>query len=125
MKKLLLFVSLLAIGFAVNAQSVADDLIKVNTENHNLGKIKHNVPVSFTVDIKNISSKPVVVENTYASCGCTTPEKITEPIAPGATVKLKVQFNAAALGPISKDVFVKLAGVEQPKTIHISGEVVE
>lgn len=125
MKKLLLFVSLLAIGFAVNAQNVADDLIKVNTENHNLGKIKHNVPVSFAFEIKNVSSSPIVVESTTASCGCTTPEKITEPIAPGATAKLKVNFNAAALGPISKDVFVKLAGIEQPKVLHISGEVVQ
>lgn len=125
MKKLILFVSVLAIGFAVKAQNTADDLIKVNTETHNFGKIKQGTPVTFSFEIKNISDAPVVVENTSASCGCTTPEKITEPIAPGSSAKLKVQYNAAAAGPFTKDVFIKLAGVEQPKVVHITGEVVQ
>ncbi len=124
MKKLILFVSVLAIGFAVKAQNTADDLIKVNTETHNFGKIKQGTPVTFSFEIKNVSDAPVVVENTSASCGCTTPEKITEPIAPGSSAKLKVQYNAAAAGPFTKDVFIKLAGVEQPKVVHITGEVV-
>ncbi len=42
---------------------------------------------------------------------------------PGATAKLKVQYNAAAVAPFTKDVYVKLAGVDQPKTLHITGEV--
>ncbi|MEI9946042.1 MAG: DUF1573 domain-containing protein [Chitinophagaceae bacterium] len=125
MKKLVLFVSLLVAGFAVNAQNTADDLIKVNTETHNFGKIKQGVPVTFSFELKNISNAPVVVENTSASCGCTTPEKITEPIAPGTSVKLKVQYSAAAVGPFTKDVFIKLAGVEQQKVVHITGEVVQ
>ena len=32
-------------------------------------------------EIKNISDKPVVVENASASCGCTVPEKPEKPIA--------------------------------------------
>jgi hypothetical protein len=107
----------------VVAQPKADDFIKFNVETHDFGKVKQSIPVDYFFELKNISSKPVVVENTWGSCGCTIPDKITEPIMPGNTVKLKVQYNAAAAGPISKDVFIKLAGVEQPKTVHISGEV--
>ncbi len=69
------------------------------------------------------ADKAVTVENTWASCGCTTPEKIVKPIDPGNTVKLKVQYNAAAVAPFTKDVYIKLAGVDQPKTVHITGEV--
>ena len=100
-----------------------DDIIKVNTVEHNFGKIKQGVPVTYSFEIKNITDKPVVVENTYASCGCTTPDKIVDPILPGATVKLKVQFNAAAVGPINKDVHIKLAGITQEKLVKITGEV--
>ena len=50
---------------------------------------------------------------------------INPPIAPGATAKLKVQYNAAAVGAFNKDVYIKLAGVETPKNIKISGEVLE
>ena len=53
-----------------------------------------------------------------------TPEKIVEPIQPGATAKLKVNFNAAAVGPINKDVFIKIAGIDQTKSVKITGEVV-
>ncbi|MGZ8549327.1 MAG: DUF1573 domain-containing protein, partial [Chitinophagaceae bacterium] len=68
--------------------------------------------------------KPIVVDNASASCGCTVPEKPEKPIAPGGTGKLKVQYNAATLGPFKKDVFIKLAGIEQPKTVQIVGEVI-
>ena len=73
--------------------------------------------------MKNNSDKPIVVANASASCGSTVPEKPEQPIQPGASAKLKVVFNAAAVGPIKKDVYVYFAGVEQPKTVHITGEV--
>lgn len=123
MKKVLLPVIALFFGVSLMAQTQADSLIKMNVEKHDFGKIKQGVPVTYSFEIKNISSKPVVVQNTWASCGCTTPEKITEPIAPGSTVKLKVQYNAAAVAPFNKDVFIQLAGVTNPKTVHIAGEV--
>ena len=107
MKKIFFLATAFFFSVAVSAQAKADDLIKVNTENHDFGKVKQSVPISYYFEIKNISDKPVVVENTYASCGCTTPEKIVEPIMPGATVKLKVDYNSAAVGPINKDVFIK------------------
>ena len=43
----------------------------------------------------------------------------------GKTGKIKVVYNAAALAPFTKDVFIKLAGIEQPKNVKISGEVLE
>jgi len=112
-------------SLAVTAQSKADDVIKVNTEKYDFGKIKQNVPVTYFFEIKNISDKAVVVENSWGSCGCTTPEKPKEPIQPGQTAKLKVQYNAAALNHFDKDVYIKLAGIEQPKTIKITGEVLD
>lgn len=123
MKKVLLPVIALLFSASLMAQSKADSLIKVNVEKHDFGKIKQGVPVNYSFEITNISDKPVVVQNTWASCGCTTPEKITQPIAPGATAKLKVQYNAAAIAPFTKEVYIQLAGVEKPKTVEITGEV--
>lgn len=123
MKKILFLATAFLFTVAVSAQTKPEELIKVNTETHDFGKVKQNVPVSYYFEIKNISDKPVVVENTWASCGCTTPEKIVEPIQPGATVKLKVDYNSAAVGPINKDVFIKLAGIDQAKSVKITGEV--
>ena len=125
MKKIVLFATAFMFTLAAMAQTKVDDLIKMNVEKHDFGKVKQNAPPVYYFEIKNISNKPVVVENTWASCGCTTPDKITEPIAPGATAKLKVQYSAAAVAPFTKDVYIKLAGIEQPKTVQITGEVLE
>jgi Protein of unknown function (DUF1573) len=125
MKKIVLIATAFMFTLAAMAQSKVDSVIKLNTEKHDFGKVKQNTPPVYYFEIKNITDKPVVVENTWASCGCTTPDKITEPIAPGATVKLKVQYSAAAVAPFTKDVYIKLAGIEQPKTVQITGEVLE
>jgi len=123
MKKIILFSTAIVFTLAAMAQTKADSTIKVNEETHDFVKVKQNVPPVYFFELTNITDKPVVIENTSASCGCTTPDKIVEPIAPGATVKLKVQYNAANVGPFSKDVFIKIAGIEQSKTVHIIGEV--
>ena len=126
MKKIFLFASALVFSVAVMAQTQlkADDVVKFTSEKHDFGKIKQGVPVTYFFEFKNISDKPVVVENASASCGCTIHEKPEKPIAPGATGKIKVQYNAAAMGVLNKDVYIKFAGIEQQKTVHITGEVV-
>lgn len=123
MKKIILLAAAFVFTLGVSAQQKIDDIIKFNVQAHDFGKIKNNVPAIYTFEITNISDKPVVVENSWASCGCTTPDKIVDPIMPGATAKLKVSYNAAAVAPFHKDVFVKLAGVEETKSVQISGEV--
>jgi hypothetical protein len=124
MKKIALLASALVFSIAIMAQTKADDVAKFNTERHDFGKIKQGVPVTFNFEIKNVSDKPLVVESASASCGCTVPEKPEKPINPGATGKIKVQFNAAAVAPFTKDIYIKFAGVDQPKTVQITGEVV-
>ena len=123
MKKVLLLATAFLFTVAAFAQPKPDDVIKVNTETHDFGKIKQNEPVTFLFELKNISDKPVVVESTSASCGCTTPEKPTEPILPGAVGKIKVVYNAANPAPFTKDVYIKLAGIDAQKIVHITGEV--
>lgn len=123
MKKILLLTAAFMFTLGVMAQPKPEDVIKMNTETHDFGKIKQGEPVTFVFEIKNISDKPVVVENTSASCGCTTPEKPTQPILPGEVGKVKVVYNAAAVAPFTKDVYIKLAGIDAQKIVHITGEV--
>jgi hypothetical protein len=124
MKRILLAATALVFAVVIRAQSNGiDEVIKMNTEKHDFGKILNGKPVNFYFEITNKSDKPIVVESTVASCGCTTPEKPTEPIAPGATGKVKVQYNASAMGHFDKQVTIKLAGVDTPKVVSITGDV--
>lgn len=122
MKKLFLLAAAVVTGFISMAQK-PDEVIKLNAETYNFGKIKVGVPVTTYFVVTNISDKPVVIENVAPSCGCTTPEWSKEPIAPGATSKIKVGYNAASIAPFTKDVNIKLAGIPETKLIRITGEV--
>lgn len=123
MKRILLTTVVALFAVCSFAQTKVDAVVKMNTEKYDFGKIKQGEPVTYSFEIKNIGNKPLVVENSWASCGCTTPEKITEPIQPGASAKLKVQYNAAAVAPFTKDVKIKFAGIDEVKTVKIAGEV--
>lgn len=124
MKKILLLSSVLfAFTLGAMAQPKAEEVVKINEETHDFGKVKQGVPVTYNFEIKNISDKPIVIANATASCGCTVPEKPEQPIEPGKVGLLKVQYNAAAVGAINKDVHITIAGIELPKTVHITGEV--
>lgn len=122
MKKLVLLAAAFITGFAAMAQK-ADELVKVNADTYNFGKIKQGVPVTTFFTVTNTSDKPIVLETVTASCGCTTPEWSKEPVAPGATSQIKVGYNAAAVAPFTKDITIRLAGVQDAKIIHITGEV--
>ena len=123
MKKIFLLASAIVFSLAIMAQQKPDDVIKMNTETHSFGKVKQGNPVTYYFEITNKSDKPIVVENASASCGCTVPEKPSQPILPGKTDKLKVVYSAASVGPINKDVYIKLAGIDEQKIVHITGEV--
>ena len=125
MKKLLFIATAFVVSISAMSQQKADDLIKMNTEKYDFGKIKQGVPVTTFFTITNTTDKPVVIENAWASCGCTTPEYSKEPIAPGASAKLKVGYNAASMGTFTKPVYIKLAGINDPKQVNIIGEVVD
>ena len=126
MRKLFLMAAVLVAGFSVNAQDIkVDQAVKLNTERYNFGKIKQNVPVSTYFEITNTTDKPLVIASATGSCGCTTPEVPKEPIAPGATTKLKVDYNAASLATFDKTVTINFAGIAEPKVVHIVGETLE
>jgi hypothetical protein len=124
MKKLFILTAALFLGVAAMAQNKTADVVKFDTEQYDFGKIKQGVPVTYSFEIHNISDKPIVIENSWATCGCTTPEKIVDPIMPGKSAKLKVDYNAAAVGVFTKDVYIKIAGIDQPRNVKIVGEVV-
>ena len=123
MKKLFFIAAAFIIAAGAMAQTKPDDVAKFNTNKYDFGKVKQNVPAVYSFEITNTSNKPLVIENAHATCGCTVPEWQKDPILPGKTTKIKVQYNAANLNHFDKQVFVKFAGVEEEKVLAITGEV--
>jgi hypothetical protein len=124
MKKLFFIAAAFIVTAGAMAQtSKPDDFAKFNTAKYDFGKVKQNVPAVYSFEITNTSDKPLVIENAHATCGCTIPEYQKDPILPGKTAKIKVQYNAANGGQFDKTVYVKLAGVDEEKALGITGEV--
>ena len=133
MKKVLATLSILFVSVALFAQTSqtsapqtqkkAEDFVKFAEMTYDFGKIKQGVPVTHDFTFTNISGQPVVIEYASASCGCTTPTWPQGAIAKGKSDKLTAGFNAAAAGKFTKPITVKLAGVDVPLQLTITGEV--
>ncbi|MBC8033617.1 MAG: DUF1573 domain-containing protein [Chitinophagaceae bacterium] len=123
MKKFLF--SLLAVMIATTSfsQKKAVDAITFTQLKHDFGKIKQGVAVTHDFSFKNVASQPVVIESATASCGCTTPTWPKTPVLQSKGDKITAGFNAAAAGPFSKAITVKVAGYDLPVELNITGEV--
>lgn len=128
MKRIVLAISALILSATMYAQAPAAgpkavDVIKFKEVVHDFGKIKQGVPVTYDFVFTNTSAKPVVIELAQASCGCTTPVKPEAPIAKGKQDKITAGFNAQTLGVFTKPITIKVAGIDTPMEIKITGEV--
>jgi hypothetical protein len=124
MKKITGVLFCLLLFFAASAQTatVAPESLQFKETEHDFGNVPQGKPVFYFFEIKNSGTKPVTLNNVQASCGCTTPEWSKDPIAPGATARIKVGFNAAAEGAFEKYISVQYNETVQ-KQIKIKGNV--
>lgn len=61
---------------------------------YDFGKVVYGEIVEYNYRFKNSGTKPLIISNVSASCGCTVPEKPEAPIQPGETGFIKVKFNS-------------------------------
>ena len=131
--KRMIFVSLLFIAItSVRAQQAEQavvsttkpvaEALQVKELVHDFGKIPQGKPVTYVFEVKNTGLTPLKISNVQASCGCTTPEWNKDEIAPGASSKITVGYNAAADGPFTKFITITYNGT-QNKQVTIKGEV--
>jgi hypothetical protein len=128
MKKFLLFatMALLSVSvFAQNQAKKAEDVVKFRELSFDFGKVKRGTPVTHEFSFTNISNSPVIIESALASCGCTTPHKPEGAVAAGKSDVIAAQYNAANPGPFNKSITIKVAGIDLPVTLKITGEVLE
>lgn len=107
----------------IHAQS-ANDAIKMVKEKYDIGKVSPGEAVTFNMEFVNQTKKPIVVKTVQAGCGCTVPEKPTQPILPGKIGTVKVSYNPSSPGPVNKDVEIYLDGYTEPKIVLFTGEVI-
>ena len=127
MQKLYTLLVILGLVSSVQAQTgtrqaEANDVLLVKEARYDFGKIPQGKPVTHIFEVVNTGKEPLQIENVQASCGCTTPEWSHDPIAPGASKKIKVGYNAAVKGEFEKPITVYYHS-GKTKLLYIKGEV--
>ncbi len=124
MKKIILSLAVMTLGTGLFAQTKVSDVAKLDNETINLGQIKQGNPTTAKFIVTNISAQPLIIEQANPTCGCTISDYTKEPIAPGKTGYINATYNAASPGHFDKHLTVKFAGIDEIKSITLTGDVV-
>jgi hypothetical protein len=88
------------------------------------GTIQQNSDGNRQFVITNNGNKPLIIESTQGSCGCTVPTTPKDPIAPGGKGVIGVKYATDRVGPFTKNVTVKSnATGQETKVVTIKGTV--
>ncbi|HRI01030.1 MAG TPA: DUF1573 domain-containing protein [Saprospiraceae bacterium] len=72
--------------------------VEFETMVHDWGELKEGDHMKYAFKFKNTGSEPLVISDAKGSCGCTVPDWPREPIAPGASGEIKVEFDSKGKG---------------------------
>ncbi len=91
---------------------------------HDYGVIEQGEKVAHVFTFSNTGSEPLVLSNVKPSCGCTTPSWTKEPIAPGETGEIHVEFDSKGKSGKQTKTVTVTANTEPAKTVlTITGEI--
>jgi len=95
-----------------------------SVKEHDFGEINEGVQAEYQFIFKNTGTKPLKLTSVHASCGCTTPEWSTEPVAPGKTGFVKAIYNSTGRpGSFTKTITVMAEDSQEPIILTIKGNV--
>ncbi len=121
MKKLLLLVSAILIGWTANAQNAA--VIAFETETIDYGTIEQDADGNRVFKFTNNGKEPLIITNCKGSCGCTVPQWPKTPIMPGETGEIKVKYDTKRVGQFNKTVTVTSNASNGEVVLKIRGVV--
>jgi hypothetical protein len=119
MKRIIVLVSLLFLGLYTFAQA---KMTFTETE-HNFGAIAYNSDGTVVFEYTNSGDKPLIILSVDTSCGCTTPTYTKEPLMPGQTGQITVEYDTTREGVFNKTITITSTAANSPVMLSISGEV--
>ena len=71
----------------------------------------------------NTGKEPLIIEKAKGSCGCTVPEWPKEPIAPGESAIMKINYDEKRVGPYTKSITITSNAKTSPKIVKVKGKI--
>ncbi|MBK7956651.1 MAG: DUF1573 domain-containing protein [Bacteroidetes bacterium] len=108
------------------AEKVKGAGISFNTDDLDYGSIKKGSDPKRSFIITNTGTEPLIISGCSGSCGCTVPSCPKEPVLPGKTASIDVNYDTNRPGPFTKNVTVMSNATNEPaKVVKIHGDVTE
>jgi hypothetical protein len=108
----------------VNDESSDKAEITFEETNFDFGTIKEGEKITHAYKFKNTGSADLIIGDARGSCGCTVPKYPTQPIEPGETGVIDVEFNSAGKhGKQKKTISLVTNSIPSTKILTITGEV--
>lgn len=126
MKKLSACAIFVFMGFAVpkvSGQETAQ--MEFKTETIDYGKIEKGSNGLRVFEFTNTGEIPLVITAVKSSCACTVPSKPENPVLPGETGEITVEYDTSIVGPIRKTITIYSNAEDPNKSLKIKGRVVE
>lgn len=90
---------------------------------HDYGSVPYNGDGKTTFSFTNTGKEPLILTNVRSSCGCTVPKWPREPILPGQSEKIHVEYKTNRIGRINKSVTVQSNASNSSVVLRIEGQV--
>lgn len=99
--------------------------VQLTIDSLSLGKFRYSSVKQCSFALKNIGSKPLVIQSVRTACGCTVAKYDKKPLAVGQTATILLEYKPNSLGYFSKTADVVCNVPKGHVRLKISGEVVE
>ncbi|HEY5589384.1 MAG TPA: DUF1573 domain-containing protein [Paludibacter sp.] len=120
---LFLFCLTSTVLFGQKQQKIQNDSIIFTELIHDYGTIDVGSPGHCEFKFTNGMKTPLIVSNVKPSCGCTVADWTKEPILPGKTGVIKLNYNTKIPGTFSKTITVNSNAKNSTVILQIKGNV--
>lgn len=92
---------------------------------HDYGTVPFNGDGKCEFKFTNTGKEPLILTNVKSSCGCTVPQWPRQPILPGQSDVIKVEYKTNRVGKINKTITV-MSNAKTPNVVlRIEGQVLQ
>lgn len=125
MKRLIAVFSFALLSVAAYAQPK----MSLKSETVDYGTIVKGSDRVRSISFTNTGNQPLEIKSARGSCGCTVPTVPKEPVMPGETKKIEINYDTNRVGDIMKTVTIVTnegaSGADFSRTITVKGKVSE
>jgi hypothetical protein len=90
---------------------------------HDYGTIPYKGDGKCQFKFTNTGKEPLILTNVRSSCGCTVPKWPREPILPGHSDVIHVEYKTNRVGKINKTITVQSNASNETVVLRIKGQV--